>query len=68
MGEGVIYKVVEETPVTINNHSITLKGRNYELVRSYINRGVRHFVAEMIFGNKKVDFIVKGKNALICEY
>ena len=45
MGEGVIYKIVKEVPLTINNHTITVMGRNYALLRTYINRGVRHFVA-----------------------
>lgn len=67
MGEAVTYIFGEATPITVNNNSVTIKGRNYALLRSYINRGLRHFVGESIFG-EKIDFVVKGKNALICEY
>lgn len=67
MGEAVTYQIVAEVPVTINNHSVGIKGKNYALIRSYINRGIRHFVGQSIFGDK-IDFIVKGKNALICEH
>ena len=67
MGNGVTYIFGEATPITINERTVTIKGRNYVLLRSYINQGMRHFVGESIFG-EKIDFIVKGKNALICEH
>lgn len=67
MGEGVIYRIVREVPLAINNHSVTILGRNYKLLRTYINRGVRHFVGQSLFGDK-IDFITKGKNALIMEH
>ena len=67
MGEGVVFKIVKEVPLTINNNTVSIMGRNYELLRTYINRGVRHFVGQSLFGGK-IDFVVKGKNALICEH
>lgn len=68
MGEGVSFKIVKEVPLAINSRSVTIMGRNYELLRMYVNRGVEHFVAKAVVGSKKIDFILKGKNALICEH
>lgn len=68
MGNGVTYVIREAAPITVNNKTVTIKGRNYELLRMYVNRGIEHFVAAAVVGGKKIDFILKGKNALICEH
>lgn len=65
MGNGVTFTIIGEFPMTIGKTSVAIRGRRYELLRSYVNRGVRHFVAAAFGTGEKIDFSVKGKNALI---
>jgi len=68
MGNGVTYIIAGVYPITIHKYTVEIKGRRWELLRSYINQGVEHFVATALVGSEKIDFVLKGKNALICEH
>ena len=65
MGSGVTFTIVGEYPMSIGKTSVSIRGRRYELLRSYVNRGVRHFVGSAFGTGERIDFSVKGKNALI---
>lgn len=68
MGNGVTFQVIKELPLSIGRSSVAIGDRRYSLLRSYINRGVRHFTAEAFATGERVDFIVKGRKALICTH
>ncbi len=65
MGNGVTYTIVGEFPMSIGKNSVAIRGRRYELLRTYFNRGVQHFVGAAFGTGERIDFSVKGKNALI---
>ena len=65
MGNGVTFSVVKELPLSIGRSSVAIGGRRYSLLRTYINKGIRHFTAEAFATGERIDFSVKGKNALI---
>lgn len=65
MGEGVNFTVIAEAPMSIGKASVSIRGRRYELLRTYFNRGVQHFVGAAFGTGERIDFSVKGKNALI---
>lgn len=65
MGNGVTFTIIGEAPLSIGKTSVAIRGRRYELLRTYFNRGVQHFVGAAFGTGEKIDFSVKGKNALI---
>ncbi len=68
MGNGVNYIIEGSYPITIHKRTVEIKGRRWAMCRTYINQGVRHFVAAALVGEEKIDFVLKGRNALICEH